>query len=66
VRKTVQSSKLNVAHMVHVTHRDQVEPPLTDWLKEAFDNSERLSSKRCRESPQEKMTDVHRGAVVGN
>ena len=46
VRKTVQSSKLKVAHMVQVTHRDQVEPPLTEWLKEAFDNSELLSSKR--------------------
>ena len=46
VRKIVQSSKLKVAHMVQVTHRDQVEPPLTEWLKEAFDNSELLSSKR--------------------
>jgi hypothetical protein len=46
VRKTVQSSKLKVAHMVQVTHRDQIEPPVTDWLKEAFDNSELLSSKR--------------------
>ena len=45
VRKTLQSSKLKVAHMVHVTHRDQVEAPLTDWLKEAFDASELLSSK---------------------
>ena len=45
VRKTLQSSKRKVAHLVHVTHRDQVEAPLTDWLKEAFDESELLSSK---------------------
>ena len=45
VRKTLQSSKLKVAHLVHVTHRDQVERPLTDWLKEAFDISDRLSQK---------------------
>lgn len=50
VRKTLQSSKLKVAHLVHVTHRDQVEPPLTDWLKEAFDVSERLSAKREEKS----------------
>ena len=37
VRKTLQSSKFKVAHLVHITHRDQVEAPLTDWLKEAFD-----------------------------
>jgi len=45
VRKTVRSSKVKVAHLVHVTHRDQVESPLTDWLKEAYDASERLSGK---------------------
>ncbi|PYS22893.1 MAG: hypothetical protein DMG11_26125 [Acidobacteria bacterium] len=45
VRKTQKASKLKVAHMAHVTHRDQVEPPLTDWLKEAFQTSDRLSAK---------------------
>src|SRR5688572_16768160 len=46
IRKTVESSKRKMAHMVQVTHRDQVEPPLTDWLKEAFDQSDLLSGKR--------------------
>jgi hypothetical protein len=46
IRKTLESSKTKTAHLVHVTHRDQVEPPLTDWLKEAFDTSERLSKKK--------------------
>ena len=45
VRQTLQSTKLKVAHLVHVTHRDQVEPPLTEWLKEAFDTSDFLTSK---------------------
>ena len=45
VHQTAQSSKLKVAHLVYVTHRDQVEPPLTDWLKEAFEVSESLSAK---------------------
>jgi hypothetical protein len=52
VRKTLQSSKLKVAHLVHITHRDQVEPPLTTWLKEAFDSSERLSSSTKKPAPQ--------------
>jgi hypothetical protein len=39
IRKTVQSSARKVAHVVHINHRDQVEPPLTDWLREAFDTS---------------------------
>jgi hypothetical protein len=45
VRKTLQSSKVKVAHLVHVTHRDQVEAPLTDWLREAFDSSQFLGAK---------------------
>jgi hypothetical protein len=45
VRKTMPSSKVKIAHLVNVTHRDQVEAPLTDWLKEAFDASVELSAK---------------------
>ena len=44
VRKTMPASKVKVAHLVHVAHRDQVEAPLTDWLREAFDASERLTT----------------------
>ena len=44
VRQSLQASKLKVAHLVHISHRDQVEPPLTGWLKEAYDVSETLSS----------------------
>jgi hypothetical protein len=45
VRKTAASSKVKIAHLVHVTHRDEVETPLTDWLREAFEATEKLSSK---------------------
>jgi hypothetical protein len=59
VRKTMQSSKVKVAHLVHVTHRDYVEAPLTDWLKEAFDTSDRLSGKRVeKEAPKSKKRAV--------
>ena len=36
VRKTTQSSRMKIAHVVRVTHRDEVEAPLTDWLREAY------------------------------
>ena len=45
IRQTLQSSKLKVAHLVHITHRDQVEAPLTDWLKQAYDASDTLTAK---------------------
>lgn len=37
VRRTAPASKSKTAHIVHVIHRDEVEAPLTDWLREAFD-----------------------------
>jgi hypothetical protein len=55
VRKTVKSSKLKTAHLVHVTHRDHVESPLTDWLREAFDTSDALSGKRIAEKPRRRV-----------
>ena len=36
IKKTVPTSKTKVAHVVHIIHRDQVEAPLTDWLREAY------------------------------
>jgi hypothetical protein len=46
IRKALASSKLKIAHLIHVTHRDQIEAPVTDWLKEAFDASDSLSARK--------------------
>jgi hypothetical protein len=46
VRKTIATSRTKIAHLIHVAHRDEIEPPLTDWLREAYDVSERLSARR--------------------
>jgi len=37
IRKVYTSSTSKRAHMLRVIHRDEVEPPLTDWLREAYD-----------------------------
>ena len=50
VRKTLQSSKVKTAHLVHVKHRDQIEAPLTDWLREAFELSETVTAKTAPKS----------------
>ena len=36
VRRSARASKLKVANIVHVRHRDEVEAPVTDWLQEAY------------------------------
>jgi len=40
IRKAAQGSRSRVYHVIHVIHRDQVEPPLTDWLREAYELQE--------------------------
>ena len=39
VRRVEPASKAKVANLLRVTHRDEVEAPLTDWLEEAYEYS---------------------------
>jgi hypothetical protein len=36
ITKVLASSRTKRAHLVHITHRDQVESPVTDWMREAY------------------------------
>jgi hypothetical protein len=45
IRRTMPASRRKIAHLVQVTHRDEVEAPITDWLREAYDVSEELSRR---------------------
>src|SRR5688572_16851206 len=56
VRKTVPSSRIKVAHIVRVAHRDEVEPPLTDWLQEAYEVSEKLSATGAKKAVKKKKS----------
>jgi hypothetical protein len=40
VRKADRASKSKVYHIIHVRHRDEVEAPITAWLREAYDFSD--------------------------
>ena len=37
VRRVDRASKSKVAHIMHIRHRDEVEAPITDWLREAYE-----------------------------
>ena len=47
IRRATATSRTRTAHLVHVTHRDEVEPPLTTWLREAYETSPALSGTRA-------------------
>ena len=48
VRRVVPSSKSKFAHIIQIRHRDEVESPVTDWLREAFTTSDALTAKAKR------------------
>jgi hypothetical protein len=39
IRRVDRSSKTKLVHVIRLTHRDEVEAPITDWLREAYDFS---------------------------
>jgi uncharacterized protein DUF5655 len=48
VRRVVKSSRVKFAHELRITHRDEVEPPITDWLHEAYMLPDVLAAKAGR------------------
>jgi hypothetical protein len=45
VRRVDHASKSKVVHFIQIRHRDEVEPPITDWLHEAYELSDVLAAK---------------------
>lgn len=39
IKKVQAVSKTKFVHVLHLVHSDQVDSPLTDWLREAYSNS---------------------------
>jgi hypothetical protein len=46
VRRVDRASKSKVVNFIQITHRDEVEPPITDWIQEAYDFSGMASRGR--------------------
>ena len=45
VRRVDRCSKTKLAHTIRITHRDEVEAPVTDWLLEAYALPDEAASK---------------------
>ena len=52
VRRVERASKSKVGHVIQIRHRDEVEAPVTDWLREAYELSDvrdsRADTKRTK------------------
>jgi hypothetical protein len=59
VRRVDRTSKTKIAHVIRISHRDEVEPPITDWLREAYElpdqkpvrTAARTTSRTARKRP---------------
>jgi hypothetical protein len=68
VRKAVGTSRIKVAHLLNIVHRDQVEPPMTDWLLEAYrlqDAAGARPAKRTSAKKAKKTTTASRSRSRG-
>jgi hypothetical protein len=45
VRRVEPKSRTKLANIIHITHRDEVEAPFVDWLREAYDLPDTLKAK---------------------
>ena len=59
VKRADEASKSKVANFIRITHRDQVEAPITDWLQEAYEWCEtkrRVTEKSNKRSKDQKKS----------
>jgi hypothetical protein len=50
VKRVIPSSKTKFAHLIQIKHRDEVEAPITDWLGEAYEQSDALGARNAMRS----------------
>jgi Domain of unknown function (DUF5655) len=60
IRRVERTSKTKLANIVHVTHRDEVEPPLTDWLLEAYELPDQLTVRARKTTRRGAASDAPR------
>jgi len=56
VRRADRKSKSKVANILKISHRDEVEPPITDWLQEAYELSDVLAAQAATKRAKSKPT----------
>jgi hypothetical protein len=56
VKRADEASKSKVANFIRITHRDEVEPPITDWLEEAYEWAEKKQKKTTLSKTEKRKT----------
>ena len=48
VRRADPKSKTKIVNILRITHRDEIEPPITDWMLEAYQRPDVLASASAK------------------
>ena len=64
VRRSDAASRSKIAHRIHIRHRDEVESPITDWLREAYERETKPAPKTKEKRPGRKKKKVGRKTGV--
>jgi len=56
VRRVERKSTSKLVNIIHIRHRDEVEPPVTDWLREAYDLPDKRAARGAKPSRRRKST----------
>jgi Domain of unknown function (DUF5655) len=54
VKRAEPKSKVKIANIIRITHRDEVEAPLTEWLREAYE-FEPLAKSAAKKTAKKKV-----------
>jgi hypothetical protein len=65
VRSVMKGSKSKFANLLRITHRDEVEPPITDWLLEAYRLPDRPAAGGKARSGKKNTTKKKTAAATG-
>lgn len=66
IKKVVASSTTKRAHIIHITHRDEVEPPITDWMHEAYELQDQpQKAQKKKPGPQKARNNTPKRTAKG-
>jgi hypothetical protein len=54
VRRVERKSASKLVNIIHITHRDEVESPCVDWLREAYDLPDKVIAHGAKASRRQK------------
>ena len=72
VRRVDRASARKIVHLLRISHRDEVEPPITDWLREAYEwsaspgpslKARRPSKSKPKVTPKPKVKAPRKGGT---